>query len=132
MIFAMTAVEDKTISQDEDTLEILRESVRRFREGDNMPLEKLEEILWQVLSYYQGTQFFTSKGLEFTYTIRGNEMFVSRKKKSITRASVRIAFFKAIELGAAVAGPKKLGTYGASYIYPVFLWFGLIPKSSES
>ena len=37
-----------------------------------------------------------------------------------------MAFRKALELGGAVAGPKKLGTFGASYLYPVFVRIGVI------
>ena len=53
-------------------------------------------------------------------------MFVTRKDKSITRASVMAAFGKALELGRVVTGPKKLGTFGASYLYPVFQKIGVI------
>lgn len=53
-------------------------------------------------------------------------MFVSRKSKSITQATVFMAFRKAMELGGVVAGPKKLGTFGASYLYPVFVRIGII------
>ncbi len=53
-------------------------------------------------------------------------MFVTRKDKSITRASVMMAFHKALELGRIVTGPKKLGTFGASYLYPVFREIGVI------
>lgn len=31
-----------------------------------------------------------------------------------------------LELGCAVSGPKKLGTFGASYVYAVFLGLGLV------
>lgn len=31
-----------------------------------------------------------------------------------------IAFQKALELGEKATGPKKLGVFGASYLYPVF------------
>ena len=58
--------------------------------------------------------------------IKGNEMFVTRKDKSITRASVMMAFHKALELDRVVTGPKKLGTFGASYLYPVFCCLGVI------
>lgn len=40
----------------------------------------------------RGEQFVTAKGLTFTYAIRGNEMFVSRKDKSLTRATAMLAF----------------------------------------
>ena len=31
-----------------------------------------------------------------------------------------------LELGCAVSGPQKLGTFGASYVYAVFLGLGLV------
>lgn len=74
--------------------------------------------------------FFTAKNLEFTYAIRGGELFVSRKEKSITRATVELAFWRALELKEATTGPKKLGVFGASYLYPVFIELGVIPRRS--
>ena len=53
-------------------------------------------------------------------TVRGPET------KSITQSTVFIAFHKALELEGIVTGPKKLGTFGASYLYPVFLELGVI------
>lgn len=56
-------------------------------------------------------------------------MFVSRKTKSITKASVDLALEKIIELSGEVAGPKKLKCFGASYLYPIFIEMGLIKNS---
>lgn len=86
----------------------------------------LEELLWETLMLFQGDSFYTAKKLEFTYTIKGNEMFVSRKEKSITRATVNMSFRKAVAMDGFVSGPKKLGTFGASYLYPVFIKLGVI------
>lgn len=88
--------------------------------------EPPDELLWSTLIQFQGYPFYTARELEFFYLIKGNEMFVSRKDKSITRASVVMAFHKALELGRVVKGPKKLGTFGASYLYPVFQKIGVI------
>lgn len=85
-----------------------------------------EVALWSMLLYLQGCVFLTAKGLKFTYKIKGGEMFVNRKSKSITQATVFMAFRKAMELGGVVAGPKKLGTFGASYLYPIFVRLGVI------
>lgn len=90
------------------------------------PAKEQEEELWSLLKTLQGCVFLTAKGLKFTYKIHGGEMFISRKSKSITRATVFITFRKAMELGRIVAGPKKLGTFGASYLYPVFVRIGVI------
>ena len=88
--------------------------------------QEQEDTLWSMLLYLQGCVFPTAKGLKFTYKIKGGEMFVNRKSKSITQATVFMAFRKAMELGGAVSGPKKLGTFGASYLYPIFVRLGVI------
>ena len=90
------------------------------------PTKEQEDNLWSMLLYLQGCVFPTAKGLKFTYKIKGGEMFVNRKSKSITQATVFMAYHKAMELGDAVAGPKKLGTFGASYLYPIFVRLGVI------
>jgi hypothetical protein len=90
-----------------------------------------EEKLWQELTYLQGCLFKTYGrngvgGMDFTYKIRGGEMFVDRKEKSITRATVMKAYRRVVELDGAVKGPKVLGTFGASHLYPIFVKMGLI------
>jgi hypothetical protein len=85
-------------------------------------------LLWDTLVMFQRYPFHTAKNLEFFYIIKGNEMFVTRKDKSITRASIMVAFHKALELDRVVTGPKKLGTFGASYLYPVFREIGVITE----
>lgn len=84
------------------------------------------ERLWEVMELYEAFPFYTMRNLEFTYIIKGNEMFVNRKEKSITKATAGRALGKAIELEGTVTGPKKLGTFGASYLYPIFLYFEII------
>lgn len=91
----------------------------------NIFFYSIEEYdLWNKLIENQGKQYLTMKKLPFIYHIKGNEMFVSRKSKSITRATVNKAYHKAKELMESegqVAGAKKLGTFGASYLYPIFV-----------
>ena len=88
--------------------------------------EEKEEKLWQEMTALQGCLFSTCKGLDFTYRIRGGEMFVDRREKSITKASVMAAYRKVRLLGGAVTGPKQLGVFGASYVWPVFVKIGLV------
>lgn len=93
-----------------------RQKQYRVRKRNNTRTDtEKEEKLWQELIYLQGCLFTTSKGLDFTYKIRGGEMFVDRKEKSITRATVMKAYGKVVELDGVVKGPKVLGTFGASY-----------------
>ena len=37
-----------------------------------------DEMLWDALIRLQGGTFSTAKGLEYTYRIKGGEMFISR------------------------------------------------------
>lgn len=87
-----------------------------------------EDMLWDMLKVFEGYSFETAKRLGFTYMIKGKEMFISRKEKSVTKATVMIAFRKALELGGNVPGPKKLNCFGASYLYPIFVYFGIIKQ----
>lgn len=120
-----------------DKLSANAERVRLYRERKNkcaefsaeLSAQEQETALWNMLVYLQGCVFLTAKGLKFTYQIRGGEMFVNRKSKSVTQATVFMAFRKAMELEGIVAGPKKLGTFGASYLYPIFERLGVIKKS---
>ncbi len=84
------------------------------------------EQLWRQIEEEQGKIFHTAKGLEFTYAVKGYELFVDRKKKSLTKATIERAYNRAEELDFVVSGPKKLGVFGASYIYPIFLKLGIV------
>lgn len=82
------------------------------------------EALWLMIRQYENKEFLTYKGLPFKYTIRGGEMFVDRreKSKSITRSTVFKAYEKMVEgckNGEPVTGPKKLGLFGAPYIWAI-------------
>lgn len=93
--------------------------------------------LWDQLVTLQGRQFKTSgrgsrPGVPFTYTIHGGEMRISTKVKAITRATVELAYERAVALNGAVAGPKALGVFGASYLFPVFQTVGIITRNEET
>lgn len=121
------------LSVNADRIRLYRERKRRCEEFCSkrsvLSENEQEAELWSLLTCLQGCACLTAKGLRFTYKIKGGEMFVNRKSKSITQAAVFMAFRKAVELGGVVAGPKKLGTFGASYLYPVFVRIGVIGMS---
>lgn len=122
----------KELSSNAERIRLYRERKKKceeFRTKLSILTENEQKAaLWSMLLYLQGCVFLTAKGLKFTYKIKGGEMFVNRKSKSITQAMVFMAFRKAMELGGTVAGPKKLGTFGASYLYPIFVRLGVIKK----
>lgn len=119
-------ITDMTKEQEAAVRDLKEQLEKKEIEAD---MDRLDELLWKTLIQFQGHSFYTAKELEFFYVIKGNEMFVTRKDKSITRASILMSFHKALELGRVVAGPKKLGTFGASYLYPVFRYLGVIRQA---
>ena len=101
--------------------------------ADHLDCEEAEQYLWEAIEAFAGYPFCTAKGLPVKYTVKGGELFFDRKEKSITRATVMEAVHKARELQTAdgfVSGPKKLGTFGASYLYAVFLRIGVCCKQA--
>ena len=87
--------------------------------------------VWAMLQAHEGETFYTAKGLPFHYLIHGRELFVNRKNKSITISTVAnaLARIKAREAaGEAITGPKKIGCYGASYLYPVLLALDVLER----
>lgn len=88
-----------------------------------------KDLLWEAIATFEDYPFKTVKGLRYYYTVKGNELFISRKEKSVTRASVNMAFETAVRLQREVlelTGPKMLGCFGASYLYPIFIRIGVI------
>ena len=105
--------------------------------GQHAPeLTSPDEIkLWEMLCSHQGENFTTSgrgnrAGVGFKYEIKGAEMFISTRSKSITRATILYAFHKVQKMNGEVKGPKAIGVHGDSYIYAVFKAIGVINGST--
>lgn len=85
------------------------------------------QLLWEKLVQQQGRTFYTAKKLPFTYQIKGGEMFVDRRKKSITRATFDGAFLKIqADNEHLITGPKKLNCFGAPYVWALFKELGIL------
>lgn len=95
------------------------------------------ENLWDVITANQGKSFLTKKGLPFTYTIKGGELFTDRRERSITRSTFEKAYEKlridwtGDSASARIVGPKTLNMYGAPYIWAVFMGIGLIEEEMK-
>lgn len=61
--------------------EVLRAWKLHMEQVKNQPENLNAELLWQMLCELQKIPFYTVKGIQFTYSIRGYEMFVDRKEK---------------------------------------------------
>ena len=127
----------------------VRELLETIRTGT---LEEQKAALWKTICLFQGYPFTTSGrgsvvGKKFKYEVSapgsiggrhyarevvdgfGNELFVNGREKGISRSSVDYAL--GIALGEQVAGPKQLRIYGSSYVYSLFVRFGLIKSTAE-
>lgn len=105
-------------------------------------MEKSVEMdcLWNAVLAFEGYPFHTAgrgkvPGVKFSYQVkRGRddqpvgEIKVGRKEKTITRATIELVYRRAKEMSGVVSGPKKLGVFGASYLYPMLVRFGVIQK----
>ena len=107
--------------------------------------------LWHAVCLFAGYPFTTSgrgsaPGKKFKYSVAeaggagghhypgeevegfGNELFIvqngEKSEKGISRSSVDYAF--KIATTSTVTGPKALKIYGSSYVYSLFVRFGLI------
>lgn len=86
--------------------EILKKQQQRFREAKNFPAQS--EVVWEMILICQNRPFHTVRNCEFRYTVRGHEIKISRKEKTITRATVDAALRRALKQ-ETVSGPKQLG-----------------------
>ena len=95
------------------------------------------ENLWDVIRENQGKSFLTKKGLPFTYTIKGGELFTDRRERSITRSTFEKAYEKLAQDQEGenpprrIVGPKTLNVYGAPYVWAVFMGIGLIQEEMQ-
>lgn len=90
--------------------------------------------LWDKIVEQEGREFLTKKGLPFTYTIKGGELFTDRRERSITRSTFEKAYEKLLrdQVGESapkrIVGPKTLNVYGAPYVWAVFTGIGMIEE----
>lgn len=139
-------LEDRSVNADRaaryrERAKTLRELKRTIQNNGDWRI-----ALWKVITLYQGQRFkISGRGKEhsgsvgFTYELKVSErtgkimdeiLFSTREQgKSVTKSSVE----RALEVGLKiqqeegyVSDSKKLRTFGSSYLYAMFLKWGLI------
>lgn len=90
--------------------------------GESIETKQLPswEQIWEEIVRRQGQVFYTKKGLPFQYSVKGGEIFVNRRSKSITRSTLEKAFHRIMEEPEKIKGPKALNVFGAPYIWSIF------------
>ena len=101
--------------------------------------DRRDEYIWSLLLSHAGETFSTARGLPFTYHQKISrtgeplgELVIDRKEKTITKSTILMVFHKAVVLQKQqgyISGPKQIGGFGASYLYPMFLRFGIIRQT---
>ncbi len=84
------------------------------------------DTLWDLLSEHQNEPFYTVKKLPFSYIIKGGELFVDRRTKSITKATFQQALDRIAKNPDKVIGPKSLNVFGAPYIWALLKAFEIV------
>ena len=100
--YSKTIYNLKELSTDAERVKRFRDRKEHCSQFNNMvlstPMQEVEPILWELLKEMSVCVYQTFSGLSFKYCIRGGEMFVDRKEKSITKATVMLAFQKALHI----------------------------------
>jgi len=109
------------------------ERIKLYRNRKNSlgGLKNREINLWIIVELFAGYPFTTTEGCKFDYSVRGNEMHVNREMLVITRATVDAAYQRVLELssrGANITGGKQINNSVASYLFPMFVRFGIVKK----
>lgn len=94
------------------------------------------DSLWNAIAAREGKVFTTCRGKTFTFHIKTDKagdtqsaIVIDTNRVSITRATTLLAYHNALDIQSKkgfVKKPGKLGTFGAIYLYPVFLDIGII------
>ena len=86
--------------------------------------------LWDVIREHEGQQFLTKKGLPFTYTIKGGELFTNRRERSITRSTFEKAYEKLIQDWVGEEAPKA--AFRGYYCSTLTKCISLLEKSPQT
>lgn len=143
IIYKMDTLPNGERSVNADRQEVYRrrknacEKLREEVNGENL-WESVCDALWNCIVAFAGYSQKTTSGLKHSCSFKlnrhgqqGNELKISRKSKTITRSSIEMALAAVVKLEkdgypVKMTTPKEPGVFGASYIYPLFIRFGLV------
>lgn len=98
---------------------------------ENLECVEAEEYFWKAIAAFEHYLFYTEVGIPFRYTIKDEKLLVNREEKIISKNTAIEAFHQARKIQCRegfVSGSEKLETFGASYLYAVFLRIGVCVK----
>ena len=103
--------------------------------------QDLNEYLWREIVARAGKPFVTHKGVPFSYYIKEDRsgetsgvLVIDGKMKKITRSTILLAYHRVREVQEAhgcVSKPGKIGVYGDTWLYPVFLDIGICTQTKD-
>lgn len=112
------------ISTDAERIKLYRNRKASLEEMKNREID-----LWIVVELFAGYPFTTTEGSKFGYSVRGNEVHINRDTLVITRDTIEAAYQEMLELsgkGADITGSTQIDNSVASYLFPMFVRFGII------
>lgn len=59
-----------------------QEAVKKINNDIEESTEDLYDRVWDAITIFEGYPFYTARNLKYTYTVKGQEMFISRKSKT--------------------------------------------------
>lgn len=81
--------------------------------------------MWSTIEIFSGYSFTTVRGLRFRYAVNGNEIQINRKKKSVTRSSVKIALKVTLEKNGKMKWTEKIRSIRCqlfvSYVFEIWI-----------
>ena len=88
------------------------------------------DFVWPLLQQHQGRNFLHRQGpaVYLHYPRRGTVRGPAQQIHHNFHRGECTGKIVALEMdGIPITGPKKIGCYGASYLYPVLLALGILP-----
>ena len=108
-----------------------RVKLYRTRKASQERLKNGEVDLWNVVELFACYPFKTTEGSKFSYSVRGNEMYINRDTLVITLETVDAAYQEVLKLssrGVDITESKQIDSLVASYLFPMFVRFGIIKR----
>lgn len=84
--------------------------------------------------FFHRLSIYTSREMKFSYTVHGSKIQADWKNKTIMKTTVLLFIDQVLEMkneGKKITGSKKIGTFGASYLYSIFMRIGLFGEVPE-
>lgn len=113
----------------------LQMTISRILDGSAQVDEEFYDLLWDTICAFQNVPFFCKGSESYTYVVHDDELELKGLNKVFCRNALNYSADKALFLRqhqSHVDRPERLGTIGASYIYPLFEKLGICTETTSA